>query len=325
MRKYFAEFIGTFVLTFMACGAASFTAGYQGLLGVVGIALIFGLVVTAMAYSIGNISGCHINPAVSFGMLLSGRMNIVDFMGYVVAQILGGLAAGLAMFGLTKTFDSEVIAQYKLYGFDLTGLGTNGFGEQGGFLKVNVWGAIAIEVILTFVFVITVLGVTAKKQYESVAGLVIGLALAAVHLFGVPFTGTSVNPARSFGPAFIKAVCDGDSTALSQVWVFILAPLVGAALAAMVYMLLSGGEKVKPVKIEAEAGDDGEAENKEVGGDNDSGENRGSSQDKVNGEGKVNSEDKVNGKDKVSSADNAEVGAETESGSVTGDETKSEV
>lgn len=274
MRKYFAEFIGTFVLTFMACGAASFTAGYQGLLGVVGIALIFGLVVTAMAYSIGNISGCHINPAVSFGMLLSGRMNIVDFMGYVVAQILGGLAAGLAMFGLTKTFDSDVIAQYKLYGFDLTGLGTNGFGEQGGFLKVNVWGAITIEVILTFVFVITVLGVTAKKKYDSVAGLVIGLALAAVHLFGVPFTGTSVNPARSFGPAFIKAVCDGGSTALSQVWVFILAPLVGAALAAMVYMLLSSEKNVKPVKIEAEAGADGEAEDKAVRDDELRGEDK---------------------------------------------------
>ncbi len=266
MKKYFAEFIGTFVLTFMACGAASFTAGYQGLLGVVGISLIFGLVVTAMAYSIGNISGCHINPAVSFGMLLSGRMSIVDFMGYVVGQILGGLAAGLAMFGLTKTFNSDVIAQYKLYGFDLTGLGTNGFGEQGGFLKVNMWGAIAIEVILTFVFVITVLGVTAKKEYNSVAGLVIGLALAAVHLFGVPFTGTSVNPARSFGPAFIKAVCDGESTALSQVWVFILAPLVGAALAAIVYMLLASGKNVTSAKVEkttdseAESGVDGEAD-----------------------------------------------------------------
>lgn len=265
MRKYFAEFIGTFVLTFMACGAASFTAGYQGLLGVVGIALIFGLVVTAMAYSIGNISGCHINPAVSFGMLLSGRMSAVDFMGYVVGQILGGLAAGLAMFGLTKTFNPDVIAQYKLYGFDLTGLGTNGFGEQGGFLKVNVWGAIAIEVILTFVFVITVLGVTVKEEYKSVSGLVIGLALAAVHLFGVPFTGTSVNPARSFGPAFIKAVCDGDSVALSQVWVFILAPLVGAALAAMVYMLLTSEKKIK----EAEANAEAEHESESNGNDSD--------------------------------------------------------
>lgn len=265
MRKYFAEFIGTFVLTFMACGAASFTAGYQGLLGVVGIALIFGLVVTAMAYSIGNISGCHINPAVSFGMLLSGRMSAVDFMGYVVGQILGGLAAGLAMFGLTKTFNPDVIAQYKLYGFDLTGLGANGFGEQGGFLKVNVWGAIAIEVILTFVFVITVLGVTVKEEYKSVSGLVIGLALAAVHLFGVPFTGTSVNPARSFGPAFIKAVCDGDSVALSQVWVFILAPLVGAALAAMVYMLLTSEKKIK----EAEANAEAEHESESNGNDSD--------------------------------------------------------
>lgn len=243
MRKYFAEFIGTFVLTFVACGAASFTAGYEGFLGVVGIALIFGLTLIAMAYSIGNISGCHINPAVSFGMLLTGRMNIVDFMGYVIGQVLGGIAAGLAMFGLYKSFNAEILAQYKVYGYNLASFGTNGFGEQGGFLQVNVWGAIIIEVILTFVFVITVLGVTAKEQYKNIAGLVIGLALAAVHLFGITFTGTSVNPARSFGPALVKAALDGDATALSQVWVFILAPLVGAALAAIVYMLLTYEKK----------------------------------------------------------------------------------
>ncbi|MBQ4283967.1 MAG: aquaporin [Lachnospira sp.] len=248
MKKYFAEFIGTFVLTFIACGAASFTAGYEGYLGVVGIALIFGLAVVAMAYSIGNISGCHINPAVSFGMLLSGRMSLVDFMGYVIGQMLGGIAAGAAMFGLSKSFNAEIMAQYKMYGVNLTSLGTNGFDAQGGFLQVNVWGAVIIEVFLTFVFVLTVIGVTSKAENSKVAGLVIGLTLTCVHLFGIPFTGTSVNPARSFGPALIKALLDGDSTALSQVWVFILAPLVGAALAALVYMVLSKPAKEAVVK-----------------------------------------------------------------------------
>lgn len=250
MKKYLAEFIGTFVLTFIACGAASITGGYEGYLGVVGIALIFGLTVVAMAYSIGNISGCHINPAVSLGMLLTGRISLVDFMGYVIAQMMGGIAAGAALFGLIKTFDSEILAQYKLYGYNLTGLGTNGFGDQGGFLHVNMWGAIIIEIILTFIFVITVIGVTSKAENSKIAGVVIGLSLTCVHLFGIPFTGTSVNPARSFGPALIKAVLDGEATALSQVWVFILAPLVGAALAALVYTVLASPAKAKKEVVE---------------------------------------------------------------------------
>ena len=120
MKKYLAEFIGTFVLTFMACGAASFTAGYQGLLGVVGIALIFGMVVTAMAYSIGNVSGCHINPAVSLGFFVSGRMGVIDFIGYVAAQLLGGIAAGFAMLGISKSFNAEVVSAYEQYGYSLT-------------------------------------------------------------------------------------------------------------------------------------------------------------------------------------------------------------
>ncbi len=264
MKKYLAEFIGTFVLTFVACGAASFSGGIQGYLGVVGIALIFGLTVVAMAYSIGNISGCHINPAVSFGMLISGRMSLVDFMGYVIGQMLGGIAAAAAMFGITKSFDSEVMAQYKVYyGLDFTGLGTNGFDAQGGMLQINVWGAVIVEVILTFVFVITVLGVTSKIEYSKIAGVVIGLALTAVHLFGIPLTGTSVNPARSFGPALIKALLDGNSTALSQVWVFILAPLVGAALAALVYMVLSSPEKKAVAVEEVEDEEEDEVESEE--------------------------------------------------------------
>ena len=254
MKKYLAEFIGTFVLTFMACGAASFTAGYQGLLGVVGIALIFGMVVTAMAYSIGNVSGCHINPAVSLGFFVSGRMGVIDFIGYVAAQLLGGIAAGFAMLGISKSFNPEVVSAYEQYGYSLTSLGTNGFGENGGFLQINMWGALIVEIILSFVFVIAVLGVTAKKEYSSVAGLVIGVALTAVHLFGIPFTGTSVNPARSFGPAIVKAVT-GDITPLVQVWVFIVGPLAGALLAAVIYMLLtsektSGAEKAAEISEE---------------------------------------------------------------------------
>jgi len=239
MRKYIAEFIGTFVLTFMACGVASFTGGYQGFLGVVGIALIFGLTVTAMAYSIGNISGCHINPAVSLGIFVSGKMSLIDFCGYVVAQLLGGVAAGFAMLGLSKTFNQDIITQYSDYGYDLVSLGTNGYGEASPFLEVNMWGALLIEIILTFVFVLTVIGVTAKEEYKKIAGIVIGLALTTVHLFGIPFTGTSVNPARSFGPALVKGIT-GDVTALGQVWVFIAGPCIGALIAAITYMLLTG-------------------------------------------------------------------------------------
>ncbi len=243
MRKYIAEFIGTFLLTFIACGVASFTGGYQGFLGVVGIALIFGLTVTAMAYSIGNISGGHINPAVSLGVFISGKMSLIDLCGYVVAQLLGGIVAGFAMLGLSKTFNQEIIEQYGSYGYDLLSFGTNGYGEASPFLEVNMWGALIIEIILTFVFVITVIGVTSKEAYSKVAGVVIGLALTTVHLFGIPFTGTSVNPARSFGPAIAKGIT-GDVTALGQVWVFIAGPCIGAIIAAVTYMFLTASKTV---------------------------------------------------------------------------------
>ena len=243
MRKYIAEFIGTFLLTFIACGAASFTGGYQGFLGVVGIALLFGLTVTALVYSIGTISGCHINPAVSLGVFISGKMSLIDLCGYVVAQLLGGIAAGFAMLGLSKTFNQEIIEQYKSYGYDLLSFGTNGYGEASPFLEVNMWGALFIEIILTFIFVITVIGVTSKETYNKVAGVVIGLSLTCVHLFGIPFTGTSVNPARSFGPAIVKGIT-GDVTALGQVWVFIAGPCIGAILAAVTYMLFTTQKKI---------------------------------------------------------------------------------
>ncbi|MDD2647865.1 MAG: aquaporin, partial [Eubacteriales bacterium] len=182
------------------------------------IALAFGLVIVAMAYSIGNISGCHINPAVSFGMWLSGRMTLKDMLLYWAAQFLGGIAgAGV----LSAVFHSSAA------------LGQNGFGATMP-IQVGWVGAFAVEVVLTFVFVIAIIGVTSKPEFSGVAGIVIGLTLTLVHIFGIPFTGTSVNPARSFGPALLAG-----GVAIGQVWVFILAPLVGAAIAAFVYKFLS--------------------------------------------------------------------------------------
>ncbi len=251
MRKYLAEFLGTFILTFTACGATSFTGGYPGYLGVVGIALIFGFVMTALFYSIGSISGCHINPAVSLAMLISRRMNFIDFMGYIVAQMLGGVAGGFAMYGISISLSTDTVEQYEAYGYDLLSFGTNGYGAQSEFLNIDVWGAFLVEMILTFIFVITVLSVTANKRYKNVAGIVIGMALSAVHLFGITLTGTGVNPARSFGPALAKAV-QGDITPLSQVWLFIVAPIVGAILASIIYLILTYKKRSKKTKVSYE-------------------------------------------------------------------------
>lgn len=222
MKKYFAEFIGTFVLTFVSCGAAAISGGIGGVLGVLGIAAVFGLSIVAMAYSIGNISGCHINPAVSLAMLVSKKMSTKDFIGYVAFQILGGIAAA----GLLKLVGSMCDPVIE-------GLGTNGYGEA-SFVGLNMAGAIIVEIVLTFIFLITILGVTSEEKYSGVAGLVIGGALTFVHIIGIPLTGTSVNPARSLGPAIFAG-----GPALSQVWVFIVGPLVGAVLAAIVWKLIS--------------------------------------------------------------------------------------
>lgn len=231
MKKYIAEFIGTMILVIFGCGSAV-TA--NTLLGKAGqgemplafstllIAFAFGLVIVAMAYSIGNISGCHINPAVSFGMLVSGKMEVKEFGCYVGAQFLGGIAGAAILMGIM--------------GGTAGGLGQNGFGAASA-IGIGMGGAFIVEVILTFVFVIAIIGVTSKVENSSVAGLVIGLTLTLVHILGIPFTGTSVNPARSFGPALFMG---GQS--LTQVWVFILAPLVGAALAGIVYKFLSSQE-----------------------------------------------------------------------------------
>lgn len=220
MKKYTAEFIGTFVLTLFGCGSAALTGGIDGKLGILGIAMAFGLSIVAMAYAIGDVSGCHINPAVSLAMLISKKMDVKDFVGYVIAQCLGGLAAA----GVLRA----IVSMSNLNVAD-SGLGTNGFGDA-SYIGLNVTGAIIVEIILTFVFIMTILGVTAKAKTANIAGLVIGLCLAFVHILGIALTGTSVNPARSLGPAIVMG-----GTALSQVWVFIVAPLIGAALAAIVF------------------------------------------------------------------------------------------
>ena len=210
MKKYIAEFTGTLMLTLIACGIAVTTGNYLG------IALAFGLVVVAMAYSIGNVSGAHINPAVSLGFALTGQMSWAEFGKYVCAQILGAIAGSGIL--------SIILESTKT-------LGANAYDG-------SVWIAILIEIILTFIFVLTILGVTDKKENTHVTGIVIGLTLTLVHLFGIPYTGTSVNPARSIGPALFQG---GD--ALSQVWVFILAPMIGAALAAYFFKYILKNKK----------------------------------------------------------------------------------
>jgi aquaporin Z len=226
MKKYIAEFIGTMVLVIMGCGTAMLVGcDAQNGGGYILTALAFGLTIVGMAYCIGNISGCHINPAVSLGVLISGGMNLNDFIGYVIAQCLGAfvgsgiLAAIFSLGGVT----------------DMTG----GYGSN-GLSGVNGSGAagIIVEIILTFIFVMTILGVTSKKaNHGSFGGLIIGLTLTLVHILGIGLTGTSVNPARSLGPAIVAAF-SGNTTPLSTLWVFIAGPCIGAALAAVVYKFL---------------------------------------------------------------------------------------
>jgi aquaporin Z len=225
-KKYIAEFIGTAVLVVGGCGTAvainTVSTGHHVSLPSSGtvlvIALAFGLSIVAMAYSIGNVSGCHINPAVSLGMLINGKISAKDFVGYIIAQFLGA-TAGAA--GLWMVFGSN------------ESLGANGYGTGTSALGVGAVGAGIVEVVLTFIFVLAVLGVTSKVENSAVAGVVIALTLVLVHLIGIPFTGTSVNPARSFGPAVLQG-----GMAFRQLYVFIIAPLVGALAAGLVHRFL---------------------------------------------------------------------------------------
>jgi len=223
MKKYIAEFIGTFTLVFFGTGIAVISGG-----NIIATSMAFGLAIIASAYVIGNVSGCHVNPAVSLSMLLNKKLSVKDFIGYVIAQIGGAFAAtGTLYYILSQTVVGTAA------------LGANGYGELSA-LNVSLAAAIIFEVILTFIFIYTIIGVTSDDKKSSVAGIVIGFTLAFVHLLGIAFTGTSVNPARSLAPAVIQG-----GKALSQVWVFIVAPLVGAVLATFVYKCLNATKSKK--------------------------------------------------------------------------------
>ena len=223
LKKYISEFIGTCVLVFFGCGVAVVSSG-----NLVATSLAFGLAIVAMAYVIGNVSGCHVNPAVSLSMYLSKKMELKEFLWYVLAQVLGALA-GTALLYLI----------FKGSSIGVANLGANGYASLSA-TDISLLGAIVVEVILTFVFIYTILGVTSDESKSNVAGLVIGLTLTFVHLIGIRLTGTSVNPARSLAPAIFLG-----GNALKQVWVFIVAPLVGSVIATYVYKYLNTTKNTK--------------------------------------------------------------------------------
>lgn len=213
MRKYIAEGVGTMLLTLIACGVAVLTE-----VDFVATSFAFGLVIVAAAYSIGNVSGCHINPAVSIALTVAGKMDVKECLHYIVAQVIGAFAGSLLL-ALVLT--------------DFSALGANDL-----VANTTVWVALVVEVLLTFIFTMTILGVTDKEENGNVAGIVIGLTLTLVHLFGLSFTGTSVNPARSLAPAVLQG-----GTALCNVWIFIVAPIAGAILAGLFYKYVLKEEK----------------------------------------------------------------------------------
>ncbi|CAD5899650.1 Glycerol uptake facilitator protein-like 6 [Carnobacterium maltaromaticum] len=219
LKKGIAEFIGTFVLVLFGTGAAVLGGGIEGI-GTLGIAMAFGLSIVAMAYSIGTISGCHVNPAVSIAMYVNKRLSISELAYYIVGQVLGAVLATGVLKIILSTSDMAV-----------TNLGQNSFGALGA------GGAFLVEAILTFIFILVIIVVTGKHGSPEFAGLVIGLTLVLIHLLGIPLTGTSVNPARSFSPAIFAG-----GEALSQLWVFIVAPIVGGILAAITSKLLLDSE-----------------------------------------------------------------------------------
>lgn len=243
MKKAIAEFIGTFALVFFGCGAAVIAGMGTGptAIDVLGIAFAFGFAIVAMAYGIGPVSGCHVNPAVSFGVLLAGRMSGGDFVRYAVAQVLGAIA-GAAVLCL--------ILSGKASGWS-GGLGQNGWGS--GYLgEYSLGSAFVFEVVATFLFLVCILGVTQKGAPSSLAGLAIGLTLVAIHIVGINVTGVSVNPARSLGPALVGS--GSNPHALSQVWLFIVAPLIGGGGAGLLFKagVLAAGE-AEPPKVESPA------------------------------------------------------------------------
>ncbi len=220
MNKMLAEFIGTFTLVFLGCGSAVLATVNPDLgPGLVGISFAFGLALIGMAYGIGAVSGCHINPAVSLGAMLAGRMSVGDMIQYWMAQVAGAIAATVIL---------VVIMSGKLGGYD-GGYGANGWGE--GYLgEYGMISALVFEIVATFLFVVVILGSTGKGAANALAGLAIGLMLVVIHIVGINVTGVSVNPARSIGPALFSG-----GTAIAQLWLFIVAPMIGGAVAGILF------------------------------------------------------------------------------------------
>lgn len=218
MRKYIAELIGTFTLVLIGCGSAVIAGQYIGFLG---ISFAFGLTVLAMVYTIGNISGCHINPAITIAMLVAGKIKLKDAMAYIIVQSVGAIiGAGILL---------AIATGRAGYSLAVTGLGQNGYGSQspGGY---SLAACFITEVVLTALFLFVIFGSTSKDAPAGFAGISIGLSLVLIHLVGIPITGTSVNPARSLGPAvFVRG------EALSQLWLFWVAPIIGGVLAALTW------------------------------------------------------------------------------------------
>ena len=226
LKKGIAECLGTFTLVFIACGVAALTGGE-----LVATALAFGLVIVAMAYSVGRISGCHINPAVSLAMLIAKKMSLKEFLVYIIAQLIGGFLGGLLIFGVAKMAGLHLLGDASNYVIN--------FGMEGVTVGTVV-GALLVEIVLTFLFIYVILNVTdsSNEGVGKKAGLIIGLTLTLVHLVGIPLTGTSVNPARSFATALNALIFNGTTDAIAQVWIFFVGPLLGGAIAALVFKLM---------------------------------------------------------------------------------------
>ena len=233
MKKYVAEIFGTAALVILGCGTAMLVGcdAASGC-GYLLTALAFGLTIVGMAYCVGNISGCHINPAVSLGVLINGGMSVKDFFGYVISQCIGALAGSGILAAIFELGDKK----------DMTGgFGSNGLGGVGG----SAVAGLLVEIVLTYFFVLTILGVTSKKaNHGSFGGVVIGFTLVLVHILGIGLTGTSVNPARSFGPALVAAI-NGNTAPMGDLWVFLVGPLVGAALAAVLHRWFESAKNAK--------------------------------------------------------------------------------
>jgi len=222
LKKYLAELIGTMVLVLIGCGAAAISINLLGLVyGYVGIALAFGLAVLAMVYAIGGISGCHINPAITISMLVAGKISVRDAVFYIIFQCIGAIIGAGILYSIVTSIPG--------YSVSTLGLGQNGYGSA-SLSKISLGGVLIAEVVLTFIFVLVVHGATHQRASKGFAGIAIGLTLTMVHLVGIPIDGTSVNPARSLGPALFVG-----GTPLNQLWVFIVAPIIGGIIAALVW------------------------------------------------------------------------------------------